>query len=57
MRLIVWEDSGRSDRAFELGEVCEHISHVDGSLDADPLVAHIDLAPGEAERVLGLRRR
>ncbi|TMR08717.1 aminoglycoside phosphotransferase family protein [Nonomuraea turkmeniaca] len=56
VRLIDWEDSGRSDRAFELGEVCEHISHIDGSLDADWLVPHIDLAPGEAERVLGFRR-
>lgn len=54
--LIDWEDSGRSDRAFELGEVTEHISRIDGSLDAEQLLAHIDLAPGEAERVRDFRR-
>ncbi|MEV1240173.1 aminoglycoside phosphotransferase family protein [Nonomuraea sp. NPDC049750] len=56
LRLIDWEDSGRSDRAFELGEVTEHISRIDGALDAEQLLAHIDLAPGEAERVRGFRR-
>ncbi|MFG1959616.1 hypothetical protein [Nonomuraea sp. NPDC049028] len=54
--LIDWEDSGRSDRAFELGEVTEHISRIDGALDAEQLLAHIDLAPGEAARVRGFRR-
>ncbi|MGR6924210.1 phosphotransferase family protein [[Actinomadura] parvosata] len=54
--LIDWEDSGRNDRAFELGEVTEHISRVDGGLDAKQLLARIDLAQGEAERVLGFRR-
>ncbi|WP_326636286.1 aminoglycoside phosphotransferase family protein [Streptosporangium sp. NBC_01755] len=53
--LIDWEDSGRSDRAFELGEVTEHISRVDGTLNAERLLAHIDLAPGEAERVRDFR--
>lgn len=56
VRLIDWEDSGRNDRAFELGEVCEHISRLDGTLDADRLLPHIDLAPGEAERVRDFRR-
>ncbi|GAA1613248.1 hypothetical protein GCM10009733_006680 [Nonomuraea maheshkhaliensis] len=56
VRLIDWEDSGRSDRAFELGEVTEHISRIDGALDAEQLLDHIDLTPGEAERVLGFRR-
>ncbi|MFI7642359.1 aminoglycoside phosphotransferase family protein [Nonomuraea sp. NPDC049400] len=56
VRLIDWEDSGRSDRAFELGELTEHISHIDGTLDAEQLLGHIDLMPGEAERVLGFRR-
>lgn len=54
--LIDWEDSGRSDRAFELGEVCEHISRLDGGLDAEQLLACIDLAPGEAARVHAFRR-
>lgn len=56
VRLIDWEDSGRSDRAFELGEVCEHISHIDGTLDAEQLLAYIDMADGEAERVRDFRR-
>ncbi|MFI7709056.1 phosphotransferase [Nonomuraea sp. NPDC049480] len=56
VRIIDWEDSGHSDRAFELGEVTEHISRIDGALDAEQLLIHIDLAPGEAERVLGFRR-
>ncbi|WP_433435399.1 phosphotransferase family protein [Nonomuraea sp. CA-141351] len=56
MRLIDWEDSGRNDRAFELGEVCEHISRVDGALDAEQLLVHIDLTPGEAQRVRDFRR-
>jgi aminoglycoside phosphotransferase (APT) family kinase protein len=56
VRLIDWEDSGRSDRAFELGEVCEHISRIDGALDAEQLLAHIGLAPAEAERVRDFRR-
>jgi aminoglycoside phosphotransferase (APT) family kinase protein len=56
VRLIDWEDSGRGDRAFELGEVCEHISRLDGTLDADQLLPHIDLAPGEARRVRDFRR-
>lgn len=56
VRLIDWEDSGRSDRAFELGELTEHISRIDGRLDAEQLLGHLDLAPGEAERVRGFRR-
>ncbi|MEV0228916.1 aminoglycoside phosphotransferase family protein [Nonomuraea sp. NPDC050786] len=56
VRLIDWEDSGRTDRAFELGELTEHISRIDGTLDAEQLLGHIDLAPGEAERVRGFRR-
>ncbi|WP_219516161.1 phosphotransferase family protein [Nonomuraea ceibae] len=56
VRLIDWEDSGRNDRAFELGEVIEHISRVDGDLDGDELLAHLDLDSAEAERVHGFRR-
>ncbi|MEV0168285.1 phosphotransferase family protein [Nonomuraea fuscirosea] len=56
VRLIDWEDSGRSDRAFELGEVCEHISRLDGVLDAEQLLTHFDLPPAEAERVRDFRR-
>ncbi|MFG3438312.1 phosphotransferase family protein [Nonomuraea sp. NPDC047897] len=53
--LIDWEDSGRNDRAFELGEVIEHISRIDGTLDETKLLAHIDLASGEAQRVRDFR--
>lgn len=56
VRLLDWEDSGRNDRAFELGEVTEHISRVDVALDAERLLAHLDLAPGEGERVRDFRR-
>ncbi|MFF4411387.1 phosphotransferase family protein [Streptosporangium sp. NPDC001559] len=56
IRLVDWEDSGRNDRAFELGEVTEHISRLDGSLDAEELLAHLDLAPQEARRVHDFRR-
>ncbi|MFG1878004.1 aminoglycoside phosphotransferase family protein [Sphaerisporangium sp. NPDC049003] len=56
VRLIDWEDSGRSDRAFELAEVAEHISHVDDALDAHQLLAGIDLTPRETERVRDFRR-
>ncbi|TXK41486.1 hypothetical protein [Nonomuraea sp. C10] len=54
--MIDWEDSGRSDRAFELGELCEHISRLDGNFDAEQLLACFDLFPGEAERVRDFRR-
>ncbi|GAB2505872.1 hypothetical protein GCM10026982_35710 [Nocardiopsis aegyptia] len=56
VRLIDWEDSGRNDRAFELGELTEHISHVDGTLDPGALLARLDLTPAEAVRVHGFRR-
>ncbi|WP_188189623.1 aminoglycoside phosphotransferase family protein [Nonomuraea sp. SYSU D8015] len=56
VRLVDWEDSGLSDRAFELGEIIEHISHIDGGLDGEHLLDHVGLAPGEAGRVLGFRR-
>ncbi|WP_433444531.1 aminoglycoside phosphotransferase family protein [Nonomuraea sp. CA-141351] len=56
VRLIDWEDSGRSDRAFELGEVAEHISRIDGTLDAERLLSCIDLTPQETDRVWEFRR-
>ncbi|WP_304454658.1 aminoglycoside phosphotransferase family protein [Nocardiopsis sp. YSL2] len=56
VRLIDWEDSGRNDRAFELGELTEHISRTDGTLDPEALLAQIDLTPREAMRVRGFRR-
>ncbi len=56
VRFVDWEDSGSNDRAFELGELIEHISRVDGGFDAARLPAHIDLTSEEAGRVLGFRR-
>ncbi|WP_436758713.1 phosphotransferase [Streptosporangium sp. V21-05] len=56
IRLIDWEDSGRSDRAFELAELIEHISQVDGIFNGAGLLAHIDLTAAEAARVLAFRR-
>ncbi|WP_219505255.1 phosphotransferase [Nonomuraea ceibae] len=47
VRLIDWEDSGGSDRAFELGELCEHISRHDGALEAHQLRPHLDLPLGK----------
>ncbi|MEU3165552.1 phosphotransferase [Streptosporangium sp. NPDC006930] len=56
IRLIDWEDSGRSDRAFELAEVIEHISQIDGTFNGSGLLEHIDLTAAEAARVLAFRR-
>ncbi|MFG1705989.1 aminoglycoside phosphotransferase family protein [Nonomuraea sp. M3C6] len=56
VHILDWEDSGRADRAFELAEVGEHISHVDGHLDSDLLLAQLDLTPVEAARVREFRR-
>ncbi|MEV0619147.1 aminoglycoside phosphotransferase family protein [Nonomuraea sp. NPDC050404] len=56
VRLLDWEDSGRADRAFELAEVAEHISHVDGDLDSDLLVDLLVPEPAEKARVREFRR-
>lgn len=61
VRLIDWEDSGRSDRAFELGELCEHISRVDGGDDGQRSVRERERQPqddhrGERREVDGVHR-
>ncbi|MEV0754977.1 aminoglycoside phosphotransferase family protein [Streptosporangium sp. NPDC050280] len=56
VRIIDWEDSGRSDRMFELAEVAEHISRVDGTFDAEHLLANSDLTRQETARVRDFRR-
>ncbi|GAA0953606.1 hypothetical protein [Nonomuraea longicatena] len=56
VRLVNWEDSGRSDRAFEIGEMTEHISRLDGHLDTELLLTRLDLTRLEAERVQEFRR-
>ncbi|MFF4649032.1 hypothetical protein [Streptomyces sp. NPDC001380] len=52
-----FEISGRSDRAFELAEIAEHVSTwVDGSLDVPAFLGRFALALAEAHRLEGLRR-
>ncbi|WP_327087645.1 phosphotransferase [Nonomuraea sp. NBC_01738] len=48
IRLVDFEDSGRSDRAFELAETVEHVSSwVHGEVDVMP---HVELTAAEARR-------
>ncbi|OPC77526.1 hypothetical protein B4N89_44355 [Embleya scabrispora] len=57
IRIVDFEESGRSDRAFELAEITEHVSSwVDTSLDVCRLLDRVDLAPAEAARVPDCRR-
>lgn len=57
IRLVDFEDSGPSDRAFELAILTEHISawH-DARLDADEFLNLFDLTRAEATRVHDFRR-
>lgn len=57
VRLVDFEDSGRSDRAFELAEVAEHIStRTSGTFDATALLEEFDLPGAVAGRVRDFRR-
>ncbi|MGI5224355.1 aminoglycoside phosphotransferase family protein [Actinoallomurus sp. CA-142502] len=57
VRLVDFEDSGRSDRAFELAEVAEHISaRTPGTFDATALLGEFDLPGAVARRVREFRR-
>lgn len=57
IRLIDFEDSGPSDRAFELAILTEHLSAwFDAGLDADGFLALFDLTRAEKVRVLEFRR-
>ncbi|WP_344832224.1 phosphotransferase family protein [Nonomuraea dietziae] len=54
VRIVDFEDSGRSDRAFELAELAEHVSAwVDGEVD---VLACVELDREEAARVRECRR-
>ncbi|WP_431893828.1 phosphotransferase [Nonomuraea sp. bgisy101] len=54
VRVVDFEDSGRSDRAFELAELAEHVSAwVDGEVD---VLAGVELDHAEAVRVRECRR-
>lgn len=57
VRVVDFEDSGRSDRAFELAVLVEHLSawH-DAGLDAGHLIAAVGLSAGEIPRLAETRR-
>ena len=57
VRLVDFEDSGRSDRAYELAAFAEHLSvwH-DAGVDAGVLLGRFELTAPERERVLFFRR-
>jgi Ser/Thr protein kinase RdoA (MazF antagonist) len=57
VRVVDFEDSGRSDRAFELAEITEHVgSWVDHPLDVDSFLGHVDLTAAESARLTRCRR-
>lgn len=57
VRVIDFEYSGRSDRAMALAEITEHVSAwVDTDFDVPYFLAHFDLPPTEAARLLECRR-
>lgn len=57
VRLVDFEDSGRSDRAYELAAFAEHLSvwH-DAGVDAGALLGRFELTGAERDRVLFFRR-
>ncbi|MGW1185134.1 aminoglycoside phosphotransferase family protein [Streptomyces drozdowiczii] len=57
VRIVDFEDSGRSDRAYELADVVEHVSvWVDSEFDALLFLDHFDLSRPEALRLRRCRR-
>lgn len=57
VRIVDFEDSGPSERAFELGIMVEHLSvWLDAGLAADPFLHYFDLSLAEKARVLQYRR-
>jgi hypothetical protein len=57
VRVVDFEYSGRSDRAYELAEVVEHISvWVDDGLDASALLSRFELTSAETARLRECRR-
>ncbi len=57
VRLVDFEDSGRSDRAYELAAFAEHVSvwH-DAGVETGPLLGRFELTGAERARVLFFRR-
>lgn len=57
VRVVDFEDSGRSDRAFELAEITEHVgSWVEHPLDVPLFLSHFDLSASETARLEHCRR-
>lgn len=57
VRIVDFEESGRSDRAFELAEITEHVgSWVDAPLDVPAFLDRFDLSTAEAARLPRCRR-
>ncbi|MGF1427091.1 aminoglycoside phosphotransferase family protein [Kitasatospora sp. LaBMicrA B282] len=57
IRIVDFEDSGRSDRAYELAEVVEHVSTwVDTDFAVPRFLDHFDLSRAERRRLLECRR-
>ncbi|GLY90204.1 phosphotransferase [Actinoallomurus iriomotensis] len=57
VRIVDFEYSGLSDRAYELAEVVEHISvWVDDGLDAPAFLSRFELTPAETARLRECRR-
>lgn len=57
VRVVDFEDSGLSDRPFELAEITEHVaSWVDQPLNVDAFLAQFDLNAAELTRLLECRR-
>jgi thiamine kinase-like enzyme len=57
LRVVDFEDSGRSDRAFELANLTEHIGmwH-EANIGADAILGRFDLTAAESARALFFRR-
>ena len=57
VQVVDFEDSGRSDRVFELAEITEHVSSwVGPPLDVPSFLAHFDLTAAEVSRLRDCRR-
>jgi aminoglycoside phosphotransferase (APT) family kinase protein len=57
LRVVDFEDSGLSDRAFELACLTEHIGMwLEAGIDADDILGRCDLTAAESARVLFFRR-
>lgn len=56
VQVVDFEDSGRSDRAFELAEITEHVSSwVEHPLDVSSFLGHFDLTDAESTRLRDCR--